>query len=538
MRKVVYHQYTTLYNSGTTWKKIRAMSDSTLIFLYNKIMKHVQPTSTTMRRITDSVDAPTAKRPKRVEIVTSFDEAREPLDTPGVSSEVPSRNVQFADTSIETSIATKEASKTLPSRDAESTPVVVIVDSPEATPMDSTEQASGLDTIEPEAIPPENVQSTKPIIEPSIATEEPFETLLSTDAGSTPVVVIEDSPEATPMDSTEQVDDPSSITPDTTIAEPEGVVADITEDLVKKASHEAMVQKVSQQAPIDKAAREKLDAMHAKGGSIPISPHPTSDIPAEDIYVESEKVPPSSSFTMGMYIPGRRGKRMAHSRHVGIRRSVRLSKKKSTKDHVTDKKKSSKHVDLQADNLTFIKKGSPVNFPEGQVDILTYWRVTDDGQFNIIARMDKVTLQFTLLKEILHLVDKQDLITLYNMVKEYYTTHTPKGVGLYLLGDLRVLFESQPPDTIGYSIWKNNHKWKIDRWRFYSLPYVHMVETKNGIRVYMFSDTEYPLSHKLMRRMLRKKLEVSPEPIGNDMTYVEQLVGLIKSKLQQSTSPT
>ena len=65
-----------------------------------------------------------------------------------------------------------------------------------------------------------------------------------------------------------------------------------------------------------------------------------------------------------------------------------------------------------------------------------------------------------------------------------------------------------------------------------------MVETKNGIRVYMFSDTEYPLSHKLMRRMLRKKLEVSPEPIGNDMTYAEQLVGLIKSKLQQSTAPT
>ena len=417
------------------------MSDSTLLFLYNKIVKHVQPASTTMKRITDSVDAPTAKRPKRVEIVTSFDEAREPLDTPGVSSEVPSRNVQSANTAVETSIATKEASKTLPSRDAESTPVVVIVDSPEGSPMDSTEQASGLDTIEPEAIPPENVQSAEPAIEPSIATEEPSETLLSTDVGSTPVVVIEDSPEATPMDSTEQVDDPSSITPDTTIAEPEGVVADITEDLVKKAAHEAMAQKVAQQAAIDKAAREKLDAMHAKGGSIPIYPDPTSDIPAEDIYAESEKVPPSSSFTMGMYIPGRRGKRMAHSRHVCIWRSVRMSKKKSTKDHVTDKKKSSKHVDLQADNLTFIKKGSPVNFPEGQVDILTYWRVTDDGQFNIIARMDKVTLQFTLLKEILHLVDKQDLITLYNIVKEYYTTHTPKGAGLYLLGDLRVLFE-------------------------------------------------------------------------------------------------
>ena len=59
-------------------------------------------------------------------------------------------------------------------------------------------------------------------------------------------------------------------------------------------------------------------------------------------------------------------------------------------------------------------------------------------------------MKFTFLQEILHLVDKQDLVTLYNLVTTYYATHTPEGVGLYLLGDLQVPFDSQSPDGKGY----------------------------------------------------------------------------------------
>ena len=59
-----------------------------------------------------------------------------------------------------------------------------------------------------------------------------------------------------------------------------------------------------------------------------------------------------------------------------------------------------------------------------------------DGQINTIHRIDKSYMQFTFLQEILHLVDRQDLITLYGMVTRYYSTHTAEGVGLYLLGDL------------------------------------------------------------------------------------------------------
>lgn len=154
-----------------------------------------------------------------------------------------------------------------------------------------------------------------------------------------------------------------------------------------------------------------------------------------------------------------------------------------------------------------------------------------DGHLNTICRIDKSSMKFTFLQEILHLVDKQDLVTLYNLVTTYYATHTPEGAGLYLLGDLQVLFDSQSPNGKGFSVWKNSHRWKVSSWKYFPIPHVHVVETKSGIRVCMFSDKEYPLSVKLMERMLRQKLEVPPDPVGNDMTYAEQLVRVIKANL-------
>ena len=85
-----------------------------------------------------------------------------------------------------------------------------------------------------------------------------------------------------------------------------------------------------------------------------------------------------------------------------------------------------------------------------------------DGELNTIYRIDNSSLEFTFLKDILHMVDRQDLRTLHSLVTQYYATHPPQGSGLYLLGDLQVMFESQSSDGKGYSIWKNSHKWKVD----------------------------------------------------------------------------
>nr|GEU48221.1 hypothetical protein [Tanacetum cinerariifolium] len=72
---------------------------------------------------------------------------------------------------------------------------------------------------------------------------------------------------------------------------------------------------------------------------------------------------------------------------------------------------------------------------------------------------------------------------------EYYENHPVAGAGVILWGDLQVLFDS--------------HK----------------------------KDVSYPLSVKLIERMLKHKLEIDKEVVGNDMTIAEQLIRFIKNQL-------
>nr|GFD41891.1 aminoacyl-tRNA synthetase, class 1a, anticodon-binding [Tanacetum cinerariifolium] len=49
-------------------------------------------------------------------------------------------------------------------------------------------------------------------------------------------------------------------------------------------------------------------------------------------------------------------------------------------------------------------------------------------------------------------------------------------------------------------------------------------ETMFGEVLSMFTDVSYPLSVKLMERMLMHKLEIDSDVVGNDMTTAEQLI--------------
>ncbi|GJU08855.1 hypothetical protein Tco_1125285 [Tanacetum coccineum] len=45
----------------------------------------------------------------------------------------------------------------------------------------------------------------------------------------------------------------------------------------------------------------------------------------------------------------------------------------------------------------------------------------------------------------------------------------------------------------------------------------------------------YPASAQLMKKMLKHKLEVEIDGIGNDLTYAEQLIQFIKNQVAAST---
>ncbi|GJT25146.1 putative ribonuclease H-like domain-containing protein [Tanacetum coccineum] len=89
---------------------------------------------------------------------------------------------------------------------------------------------------------------------------------------------------------------------------------------------------------------------------------------------------------------------------------------------------------------------------------------------------------------------RQDLLKLYGMVVKYYEDHPLAGAGMMLWGDLQVLFESH----------EGGH------------------------------DGSYPLSVQLMKKMLKHKLEIEIDGVGNDMTYAEQLIQFIKNQIAAS----
>ncbi|GJT66070.1 hypothetical protein Tco_1017550 [Tanacetum coccineum] len=63
----------------------------------------------------------------------------------------------------------------------------------------------------------------------------------------------------------------------------------------------------------------------------------------------------------------------------------------------------------------------------------------------------------------------------------------------------------------GSSVWNHQSLWQISSWRLYTLSSVHVLETVSGEVLYMFADVFYPLSVKLIERMLKHKLEIDKD---------------------------
>nr|GEV79643.1 hypothetical protein [Tanacetum cinerariifolium] len=95
-------------------------------------------------------------------------------------------------------------------------------------------------------------------------------------------------------------------------------------------------------------------------------------------------------------------------------------------------------------------------------------------------------------------------------------------------GDLQVLFDSHEEGK-GSWVWQHQHLWEIRSWRLYTLFNVYILETVSGEVLSMFTDISYPLSIKLMEKMLRHKLQIDKDVVGNDMTTAEQFIQLIKN---------
>nr|GEV19125.1 JmjC domain-containing protein [Tanacetum cinerariifolium] len=173
-----------------------------------------------------------------------------------------------------------------------------------------------------------------------------------------------------------------------------------------------------------------------------------------------------------------------HSPAISSPLSSHTRRKSLGQKHIHKPKSTLPKLDLDADAQTFVKV--VVNEDSDDEDsndevwsAVVDWEVlpTPLGEINALYHIDGSTKHFTTLRQILHMLDRKDLVKLYGLVVQYYENHPVAGAGL------------------------------------------------------IFWDVSYPLSVNLMERMLMHKLEIDSDVVGNDMTTAEQLIQLIKNQL-------
>ncbi|GJZ88133.1 hypothetical protein Tco_0659915 [Tanacetum coccineum] len=145
------------------------------------------------------------------------------------------------------------------------------------------------------------------------------------------------------------------------------------------------------------------------------------------------------------------------------------------------------------------------------ISMITELQVIDspDGEYLIIHRANNHFRAFDTLWEILHILDRQDLYHLYRVVQDYYEHIPPTGLGLMLLGDLTIIWETA--ESSDDDFWKDQEEWEIIRWRFHESSGVHTLEIEDGTMIHMLAERRYPLSRELMIRMLDHGMEVEDE---------------------------
>nr|GEV45209.1 putative ribonuclease H-like domain-containing protein [Tanacetum cinerariifolium] len=153
--------------------------------------------------------------------------------------------------------------------------------------------------------------------------------------------------------------------------------------------------------------------------------------------------------------------------------SSRTWRKSLGRKHVHKPKSTLPTLDLDAPAQTFLKViVNEDSDDEDSVNEVWFavvgWEIlfTPLGDINALYRIDGSTKHFSTLRQILHMVDRQDLMKLYGLVVQYYEHHTA-------------------------------------------------------------TDVSYLLLVELIKKMLLHKLEIDSDFVGNDLTTAEQLIQLL-----------
>ncbi|GJU72544.1 hypothetical protein Tco_1263949 [Tanacetum coccineum] len=138
-------------------------------------------------------------------------------------------------------------------------------------------------------------------------------------------------------------------------------------------------------------------------------------------------------------------------------------------------------------------------------------------------RGDGSSKNYKIMSEMLYDFDRQDIVELYRLVKERYSSSKLEGYDLMLWGDLHTLFE---PDEES-EIWMNQNEYNLISWSLCDFCGVHILLMQNGIAIHMLIEKKYPLSQEMISKMLSKRLDVDQES-----TQAYELLKFIRSQVK------
>ncbi|GJU23645.1 putative reverse transcriptase domain-containing protein [Tanacetum coccineum] len=224
----------------------------------------------------------------------------------------------------------------------------------------------------------------------------------------------------------------------------------------------------------------------------------------------------------------------------GSKSQAEGSKKRTREELESDNSKKQKideNVEAKVDDEAEMKKHMEI-VPDDEVaidaiplatksPIIVDWKIIKEGKMGYfqIIRADGSSRRYSSMIRMLQNIDKEDLETLWKLVKaKHGNTRPEEAYERVLWGDLKVMFE---PD-VESEVWRNLQGYNVTVWKLFSSSGVHFVRFQN-LHIFMLVEKKYPLTPATITKMLNKKLQADQ---WNEMCYQ-----LLKLMTKQCKNP-
>ncbi|GJR22669.1 putative reverse transcriptase domain-containing protein [Tanacetum coccineum] len=193
------------------------------------------------------------------------------------------------------------------------------------------------------------------------------------------------------------------------------------------------------------------------------------------------------------------------------------------KDDDPEEEEMKKQMDIVQDDEVAINAIPLATKPP----MIVEYNIVKEGQkgFYHLIRADVSSKIYSSMIRMLQGIDREDLETLWKLVKEKHGINRP--VDEYervLWGDMKVMFE---PD-IKSKVWRSLQGYKVTVWKLFDSCGVHFVRFKN-LHIFMLVEKRYPLTPITITNMLDKRLQADH---WNEMCYQ-----LLKLLVKQQKNP-